>query len=76
MKDSTADESHSAEQSTEQLAEGYISGTEKAKPKRRNGRRQLAKSEPAGHLEDSFDGTQDSDVTAVSSGEGQPLLQV
>lgn len=76
MKDSTADESLSAEQSTEQLAEDSISGTDKTKFKRRNGRRQMAKSEPAGRLEDSFDGTQDSDVTAVSSGEGQPLLHV
>lgn len=74
--DSTADKSHSAEPSSEQLAEGYISGIDKAKPKYRSGRRQMAKSEPASRLEESFDGTQDSDITAVSSGEGQPLLQV
>lgn len=32
-------------------------------------RRQMSKSEPATHLE-SYDGTNDSDITAVSSGEG------
>ena len=45
------------------------------KSKRSGHARRLNKSEPTGHFEDSFDGAQDSDVTAVSSSEGQPLLQ-
>jgi hypothetical protein len=35
----------------------------------------MVKSEPASRLDESLDGAQDSDITAVSSGEGQPLLQ-
>lgn len=59
------------EQSTE--AE---SAADKPKPRRsRIARRHVAKSEPASRLQDSVDGAQDSDVTAVSSGESQPLLQ-
>ena len=62
--------------SNEQLTEGDASGTEKSKPKRsRFSRRHMARSEPASRVHESVDGAQDSDVTAVSSGEGQPLLQ-
>ncbi|CAG8981855.1 hypothetical protein HYALB_00009530 [Hymenoscyphus albidus] len=52
------------------------STTDKPKSKRsRIARRHVAKSEPASKLQDSVDGGQDSDITVVSSGEGQPLLQ-
>ena len=35
----------------------------------------MAKSEPASRVHESVDGVQDSDVTAASSGEGQPMSQ-
>ncbi|KAL5314080.1 hypothetical protein ACEPPN_018504 [Leptodophora sp. 'Broadleaf-Isolate-01'] len=73
---STADEFQSAGISND-ITEGEMSGTDKPKPKRArfSNRRHQAKSEPATRLNDSLDGQQDSDLTAVSSGEGQPLLQ-
>lgn len=76
-KDSTADESQSLE-AIEQLPEGERdnTGTVIVKPKLSGyERRRGVKSDQAGRLEDSFDGGQDSDTTAMSSGEGQPLLQ-
>lgn len=68
---STADESQSAGVSND-ITEVETSTADK--PKRRHNRRYQAKSEPT-RPNDSLDGQQDSDVTAVSSGEGQPLLQ-
>ncbi|KAF4633947.1 hypothetical protein G7Y89_g4170 [Cudoniella acicularis] len=61
--------------STEQSTETEVSGADRSKPKRaRVPRRYVAKSEP-GRVQDSHDGAQDSDMTVVSSGESQPLLQ-
>jgi hypothetical protein len=75
VKISTGDE-QSAGPCNEQVTEGDASGPDKSKPKRsRFSRRHMAKSEPASRVHESVDGTQDSDVTAVSSGEGQPLTQ-
>lgn len=72
---STGDDSLSAGISND-LTEGEMSGTDKPKPKRpRSNRRHQTKSEPATQINDSLNGQQDSDLTAVSSGEGQPLLQ-
>ena len=61
--------------SNDHPTEGDTSTADKPKKRARFSRRDLAKSEPASRLQDSHDGQQDSDVTAVSSGEGQPLLQ-
>ncbi len=68
---STADELPSAEVSND-ITEVEMPAADK--PKRRHNRRHQTKSEPT-RTNDSLDGQQDSDVTAVSSGEGQPLLQ-
>ncbi|KAE9376691.1 hypothetical protein N431DRAFT_183043 [Stipitochalara longipes BDJ] len=57
------------------MTEGEASAADKPKLKRsRLSRRHLAKSEPGNRVIVSNDGQQDSDLTAVSSGEGQPLL--
>lgn len=58
--------------------EGNASGADKPNPKRPRfaNRRHIAKSEPATRWNESIDGTQDSDGTPFSSGEGQALLQV
>ena len=72
---STADESTRIAQYDGQMTEGEASTTEKPKLKRaRFSRRYLAKSEPGNRAIGTNDGQQDSDLTAVSSGEGQPLL--
>jgi hypothetical protein len=74
-KGSTGDESQITGPSNEPFNEGDGADTSKPKPKNpRNSRRNMAKSEPS-RAHESVDGGQDSDVTAVSSGEGQPLLQ-
>jgi hypothetical protein len=58
-----------------QMTEGEASTADKPKTKRsRLSRRHLAKSEPGNRAIVSHDGQQDSDLTAVSSGEGQSLL--
>lgn len=57
------------------MTEGEASAADKPKLKRsRLSRRYLAKSEPGNRAIIANDGQQDSDLTAVSSGEGQPLL--
>jgi hypothetical protein len=57
------------------MTEGEASAADKPKLKRsRLSRKHLAKSEPGNRAVVSNDGQQDSDLTAVSSGEGQPLL--
>jgi hypothetical protein len=57
------------------MTEGEASAADKPKMKRsRVSRRHVAKSEPGKRAILSHDGQQDSDLTAVSSGEGQPLL--
>jgi hypothetical protein len=57
------------------MTEGEASAADKPKLKRsRLSRRHLAKTEPGNRTIVSHDGQQDSDLTAVSSGEGQPLL--
>jgi hypothetical protein len=72
---STADELAPVGQMDGQMTEGEASGIDKPKLKRsRLSRRHLAKSEPGNRVIVSNDGQQDSDLTAVSSGEGQPLL--
>lgn len=74
-RDSAADEYQSAGPSDEQ-SKGDAAASSKSKSKRgRSLRRNVAKSDPPSKLAESHDGAQDSDVTAVSSGEGQPLLQ-
>jgi hypothetical protein len=65
----------SAGPSSDQLTEGDTSAAEKAKRRPRFSRRHLARSEPPSQLQIQNDGQQDSDVTAVSSGEGHSLLQ-
>jgi len=71
----TGDESTSAGQSTEPATEAEASGNSKPKPKRaRHSRRHMAKSEPSSRNPDGNDGAQDSDITAIGSGEGQPVL--
>jgi hypothetical protein len=76
VKDSTGDESQSAGLTNEGPADVDASGNDKPKSKRaRFGRRHQSKSEPASRVHESVDGAQDSDVTAVSSGEGQPIPQ-
>jgi hypothetical protein len=72
---STADESTPIAQYDGQMTEGEASAADKPKLKRaRFSRRLLAKSEPGNRAIGTHDGQQDSDLTAVSSGEGQPLL--
>ena len=74
---STADESHSTS-ITNDIGEGdntYESDKPKPKRTRSSNRRHQAKSEPSNRPNDSLDGQQDSDMTVVVSGEGQPLLQ-
>jgi hypothetical protein len=72
---STADESAPIAQYDGQMTEGEASAADKPKLKRtRFSRRHLAKSEPGNRAIGTNDGQQDSDLTAVSSGEGQPLL--
>ena len=74
-RDSAADDYQSAGPSDEPL-NGDAAATSKSKSKRgRSLRRNVAKSEPLSKLAESHDRAQDSDVIAVSSGEGQPLLQ-
>ncbi|TVY75636.1 Heavy metal tolerance protein [Lachnellula suecica] len=69
----TGDESTSA--GVGPLTEAEGSGNSKPKFKRaRFSRRNMTKSEPPNRIQSSQDGAQDSDMTAVSSGEGQPLL--
>jgi hypothetical protein len=65
----------SAGPSSDQLTEGDTSAAEKAKKRPRFSRRHLARSEPPSQLQIQSDGQQDSDLTAVSSGEGHSLLQ-
>jgi len=74
--DSAAKEVQSADPN-EVMAEVDTNGTviKKRRRARNASRRQMSKSEPAGHLEEALDGAQDSDFTTLSSGEGQPLLQ-
>jgi hypothetical protein len=75
-RDSTADNFQSAGSSNEPMTEGDVSGADRPKPKRgRVSRRNMAKTEPASRVQELHDGAQDSDVTAVSSGEGQPMQQ-
>ena len=71
---STAND-QSAGPSSDQLAESDTSAAEKAKRRPRFSRRHMARSEPPSQLQIQNDGQQDSDVTAVSSGEGHSLLQ-
>jgi len=72
---STADEMGPVGQMDGHMTEGEASAIDKLKLKRsRLSRRHLAKSEPGNRVIVSNDGQQDSDLTAVSSGEGQPLL--
>jgi hypothetical protein len=66
---STAGES-SAGPSNEQITDGDLSTNDKAKPKRSRYKRQMSRSDPSNRI-DQTDGQQDSDITAVSSGEGQ-----
>lgn len=57
------------------MTDGEVSAVDRPRIKRtRLPRRHLAKSEPGNLPIVSHDGQQDSDLTAVSSGEGQPLL--
>lgn len=63
----------SAGPSNDQLPEGDLSTNDKSKPKRSRYKRQLSRSDPSSRGIDQTDGQQDSDVTAVSSGEGQPF---
>ena len=57
------------------MTDAEASTADKPKLKRsRFSRRHMAKSEPGNRVIVSHDGQQDSDLTAVSSGEGQPLL--
>ncbi|XMA10963.1 hypothetical protein WAI453_003754 [Rhynchosporium graminicola] len=72
---STGDDPQSTDLPLE-IAEEDISGIDNPNPKRArfSNRRHEAKSEPTTR-NDSLDGQQDSDLTAVSSGEGQPLMQ-
>ena len=74
---STADESHSTTIRNDIDEGNNTLGFDKPKPKRTrsSNRRHQAKSEPTNRPNNSLDGQQDSDMTAVSSGEGQPLLQ-
>ena len=50
--------------------------THKKLRRNRSVRRHNAKSEPAGRTGESTEGVRESDMTATSSGEAQPLLQV
>lgn len=70
LNSSMADE-QSVGPSNEQLTEGDLSTNDKSKPKRSRHKRQLSRSDPANRGMDQTDGQQDSDFTAVSSGEGQ-----
>ncbi len=57
------------------MTDAEASTADKPKLKRsRLSRRHVAKSEPGNRVIVSHDGQQDSDLTAVSSGEAQPLL--
>ena len=66
----------------EQLADdGTGTIIKKPKSSRNVTRRQMSKSEPTGHLEESsndagisYDGSQDANLTAAGCGEGQPFL--
>jgi len=74
-KGSTGDESQITGPSNEPFNGDDGADTSKPKHKNpRNSRRNMAKSEPS-RAHESVDGGQDSDITAVSSGEGQTLLQ-
>jgi hypothetical protein len=72
---SPADESTPLIQTDGHMTDAEASTADKPKLKRsRFARRHMAKSEPGNRVIVSHDGQQDSDLTAVSSGEGQPLL--
>jgi hypothetical protein len=72
---SLADESTPLIQTDGHMTDAEASTADKPKLKRsRFSRRHMAKSEPGNRVIVSHDGQQDSDLTAVSSGEGQPLL--
>jgi hypothetical protein len=72
---STADESTPLIQTDGPMTDAEASTADKPKLKRsRLSRRHTAKSEPGNRVIVSHDGQQDSDLTAVSSGDGQPLL--
>lgn len=76
FKESTEDDFQSA--ALNKRATGDECSGSEAPKRRRSGsaRRNVTKSEPGSHGHHTHDGSQDSDVTVVSSGEGHTLLPV
>jgi hypothetical protein len=79
-KESAGDASQSGTVLNSEGQDDFVSATEDKddKPKvrrpRYSNRRHQSKSEPTSHMHESMDGTHDSDMTVISSGDGQPLV--